>query len=335
MWNSEEPHQSHLSHTSTADLIKRSFWAFPSAPPPTHSLGGKKEKEKKLPKSWLGESHTFILIYFFSHIASSITFFFFFPSPFLSTTAFRNFVACASEFVCIHVCACFLCGQMHFVSSCGVFPHWLNTHICAHAFRDKGGGNTVNPISYLIPHWSAALLVASVNRSQSEKETEMKKDTEEWGKACQGAFQHDARVNGVRVPRTEEEHWILCVWCPAGEPWKSSIHWPVSVQPRSDRELFPGPQRADGNSQRGKQWRSPRWFWDVLKLARLNGGDRRPAHQPLGERDVSGPLRDSQALIWCMSPEKKPRTGLRREIYCFAGSNSTEPRLWLITLRGM
>ena len=277
MWNSEEPHQSHLSHTSTADLIKRSFWAFPSAPPPTHSLGGKKQKKQKNCQSldWAKVTLLFLFIYFPTLPPPSLSFSFFLLLSY-PPLQFRNFVPFASVFVCIHVCACFLCGHMHFVSSCGVFPHWLNTHICAHAFRDKGGGNTVNPISYLIPHWSAALLVASVNRSQSEKETEMKKDTEEWGKACQGAFQHDARVNGVRVPRTEEEHWILCVWCPAGEPWKSSIHRPVSVQPWSDLELFPGPQRADGNSQQGKPWWSPRWFWDVLKLARLNGGDRRP-----------------------------------------------------------
>lgn len=57
---------------------------------------------------------------------------------------------------------------------------------------------------------------------------------------CQGAFQHDAGVNGVRgAPRTEEEHWVLCVWRPAGEPRKSSICRPVSVLPRSDLDLFP------------------------------------------------------------------------------------------------
>lgn len=37
VWNSEEPHQSHLSHMSTTDLIKRSFWTFPSAAPPALS----------------------------------------------------------------------------------------------------------------------------------------------------------------------------------------------------------------------------------------------------------------------------------------------------------
>lgn len=167
------------------------------------------------------------------------------------------------------MCACFLCGRTHFVSSCGVFPHWPNTHARTHMLLGIKGGNTVNPISYLIPDWSAALLVSGVNRSQSEKKTEMKKDTEEWGELCQGAFQHDAGVNGVLgAPRTEEEHWILCVWRSAGEPWKSCMCRPISEQPRSDLELFPGPQRADGNSQQGERRCSQRWFWDVLKLAR-------------------------------------------------------------------
>ena len=116
---------------------------------PSNTLAGRKKRKRK--KLTGQKSHFYSYLFFFPHCLLH-HFLFLFPSPFLSTTAFRNFVACASEFVCIHVCACFLCGHMHFVSSCGVFPHWLNTHICAHAFRNKGGGNTVNPISYLIPH---------------------------------------------------------------------------------------------------------------------------------------------------------------------------------------
>lgn len=63
---------------------------------------------------------------------------------------------------------------------------------------------------------------------------------------CQGAFQHDAGVNGVRgAPATEEEHWILCV----GRPGGRAVKTPPSVDPsRCSR----GPQRADGNSQRGR-----------------------------------------------------------------------------------
>lgn len=101
----------------------------------------------------------------------------------------------------------------------------------------------------------------------------MKKDTQE---VRRGAFQRGAGVNGVPgVLRTEEEHWTLCVRHPArGSREKSSRPRKRASlgaeRRRSDLERFPGPQRADGNSQRGERRRSQRWFfWDVLKLARF------------------------------------------------------------------
>lgn len=82
-------------------------------------------------------------------------------------------------------------------------------------------------------------------------------------------FSRTPGVNGERgATRTEEQHWVLCVWHPVGEP--------TSVKPRLDVELQPGSQRADGNSQRGEQRRSCGQLGAVLKLARWNGGDRRP-----------------------------------------------------------
>lgn len=89
---------------------------------PSNMLTGRKKRKKTKNCQIL---HCFIFtvlflfIYFFNHISSSVTFFFsFFPPLSLSTSAFLNCVACV----------CFLCGRMHFVSSCGVFPHWLITH---------------------------------------------------------------------------------------------------------------------------------------------------------------------------------------------------------------
>lgn len=112
VWSSEEPHQSHLSHTSTADLIKRSFWAFPLRCPSNIQLRlGKKKRESsslrlnvKTQVLQHSSPNPWFLLYF--HLYPPL-------APFDYGHS------------CMNV---FLCGQMHFVSSCGTFAR-LNTHV--------------------------------------------------------------------------------------------------------------------------------------------------------------------------------------------------------------
>lgn len=109
VWSSEEPHQSHLSHTSTADLIKRSFWAFPLRCPSNIQLRLGKKKGKVL--HWDSMSK----LKFYSNPPRFLLYFYLYPP----------LAPCVYGHSCMNV---FLCGQMHFVSSCGTFKR-LNTHM--------------------------------------------------------------------------------------------------------------------------------------------------------------------------------------------------------------
>lgn len=62
--------------------------------------------------------------------------------------------------------------------------------------------------------------------------------------------------------------------------------------------LPPGPQRADGSSQRGEAATPPEVVVTLVEIGKVKrGATVDAAHQPLGERVVSGPLQDSPALI--------------------------------------
>lgn len=91
-----------------------------------------------------------------------------------------------------------------------------------------------------------ALLVASVNRSQSGEKDRDEERYRGVGGVCQGTFQHDGGVNGVHGGNQNRRGTLDPVseaqWGNRGNP--SPSVGPVSVQPRLDVEQFAGPTKS-------------------------------------------------------------------------------------------